>query len=181
MHYRRWRLHGDPLRVHMDNVDYEERFWSRVNKTDDHWLWTRGQQHGYGLFTVRGKSIRAHRYSWTLEHGEIPEGAEVEHRCREKLCVRPDHLRLAQHYQNIQNLSNTNPHSRTGIRGVTWHNNSGKYHARVGFKGKMHFVGAFVSIEDAAEAVRLKRLDLHTYNEEDRLWAIESLQKLGGS
>lgn len=179
MHYRRWKLYGDPNRVHLDSIDYEKKFWSRVNKTEDHWLWTRGHQHGYGKFMVRGKDIRAHRYSWTLEYGEIPEGAEVEHRCRETLCVRPDHLRLAQHYENGQNLSNVNPNSITGIRGVTRHKGTGKYHARVGFKGKMHFIGLFDSAEDAAVAVKLKRLELHTYNEEDRQWAIESQRKLG--
>lgn len=67
-----------------------ERFWNKVDKTDDHWLW-RGQKttSGYGKYELN----MAHRISWYLTHGEIPKGMYVDHICRVRSCVNPAHLR----------------------------------------------------------------------------------------
>lgn len=66
------------------------------------WLWLGPiTAKGYGLFSnriMRGK--KAHRYSWTLRNGPIPEGMVVDHICRERSCVNPDHLRLATPREN---------------------------------------------------------------------------------
>jgi len=78
----------------------EERFWSKVNKSPDCWLWTGSIDHtGFGQFRVMmlggtHRTLRAHRYSWVLAHGEVPVGADVVHRCGTRRCVRPDHLAL---------------------------------------------------------------------------------------
>lgn len=75
----------------------EERFWTFVNKTATCWLWT-GVRHGpgYGRFrqTTKssGRQAMAHRYSYELVHGPIPEGLQIDHLCRNPSCVRPDHL-----------------------------------------------------------------------------------------
>lgn len=70
------------------------RLWSAVRiglGVDDCWIWTSGKTtHGYG--TVRGQL--AHRAAWMREHGPIPEGLGVLHRCDNPPCVRPDHLFL---------------------------------------------------------------------------------------
>lgn len=101
----------DCYRVVQRSGSVEDRFWSKVNKTDGCWLWTasrsggRGQQK-YGQFTylVDGKQrhVGAHVYSYELHHGPVPDGLEVMHSCHTKLCVRPDHLEAGTHSQNVK-------------------------------------------------------------------------------
>jgi hypothetical protein len=78
------------------------RFWKFIEKTETCWLWTGGTfENGYGAFTVKGKTVRAHRYSWELEHGPIPGGMEILHKCDVRLCVRPRDLFIGTTLDNI--------------------------------------------------------------------------------
>ena len=74
--------------------DDERRFWSYVEKSEDGcWLWIGGTtRFGYGIFQLRKQTVAAHRYSYFLEHGELPEGAFVCHSCDVPPCVNPAHL-----------------------------------------------------------------------------------------
>lgn len=74
----------------------EDRFWSKVDKSGDCWLWTAGKfSNGYGQFHIgRQNPIRANRMAWRLTYGEIPDGLMVCHTCDTPACVRPDHLFL---------------------------------------------------------------------------------------
>ena len=80
----------------------EERFWSKVDKTPgygpdgDCWFWAGAKNDGgYGKITANGRrAYRAHRLSYELVHGPIPEGQCVLHRCDIRACVRPEHLFL---------------------------------------------------------------------------------------
>lgn len=77
-----------------------DRFWEKVCKSGDCWTWTASvlKADGYGQF---GKGERAHRVSWELMHGPIPDGMHVLHTCDNRLCVRPGHLYLGTHQQNM--------------------------------------------------------------------------------
>jgi len=71
----------------------EERFWRKVDKTGDCWLWTGvPNNHGYGTMMVNGKLEYVHRFSFTLAYGPIPNGLWVCHHCDVPLCVNPEHL-----------------------------------------------------------------------------------------
>ena len=88
----------------------EERFWSRVNKTKSCWLWTgtiRGKS-GYGCLEINSKLTSAHRYSWTLSKGNIPDDLFVLHKCDNKLCVRPEHLFLGTQADNNKDRATKN-------------------------------------------------------------------------
>lgn len=88
-------------------ADPVERFWSCVDRSGDCWLWTRGAtQGGYGVFSeAKRRLFLAHRYSWALANGPIPDGLFVCHSCDTPRCVRPDHLFLATNAENMQDAS----------------------------------------------------------------------------
>ena len=95
-HYTRRRRTNVSLSVHKVRMKPpEERFWRKVTKGPDCWLWTGkcGAKH-YGRLHVDGKEIRAHRFAYELFHGPIPEGDHVVHKCGDWRCVRPEHLAL---------------------------------------------------------------------------------------
>ena len=71
----------------------EERFWARVDKSGECWLWiARLDRDGYGRLPWRGPIYLAHRYAWELLRGPIPEGLSIDHLCRVRHCVNPDHM-----------------------------------------------------------------------------------------
>lgn len=72
-----------------------ERFWEKVQKTDDCWLWTASvKPAGYGQFTVEDQKppVYAHRFSYEQLVGPIPDGLTLDHLCANRRCVNPDHL-----------------------------------------------------------------------------------------
>ena len=82
-----------------------ERFMSRVNTAGSCWLWTGTKSvRGYGKLIVDGKQVQAHRYSYALVNGPITPDQIVCHACDTPLCVRPSHLFLGDHADNVRDM-----------------------------------------------------------------------------
>ena len=90
----------------------EEKFWHCTDKQGDDqcWNWTKGTNAGYGWIHVGKKQMMAHRFSYEMHIGPIPEGMLVLHSCFNRRCVNPAHLRIG------TNKDNMNDYDRTGDR-----------------------------------------------------------------
>jgi hypothetical protein len=119
----------------MPRIPYPEKFWQKVDRRgpDECWPWQGGvDEKGYGhviLYprtTKAGrKHTRAHRYAWTLTHGEIPDGVLICHRCDNPPCCNPNHLFPGTGSDNMQDMWQKKRHSdlqgeKNGRARLTW-------------------------------------------------------------
>lgn len=115
---RRKRLRDGTLTI-LTDVD---RFWGKVRKDPNGcWTWTtQAPNHRYGSARWGGKSWMAHRLSWAIHRGPIPDGMEVCHDCPggdNSFCVNPDHLFLGTHDDNMKDMARKGrwrPHGLSG-------------------------------------------------------------------
>lgn len=82
-----------------------DRFWSKVDKTGDCWLWMGCiDSKGYGSIGIKTRTARVHRVSWELCRGTIPKGLFVLHTCDNRPCVNPDRLFLGTNTDNMKDM-----------------------------------------------------------------------------
>ncbi len=83
----------------------EERFWSKVDKSGDCWIWTGSHDgKGYGVLAVERRNVRATHLSMELAGHVVSQDKLVMHVCDNPPCVRPDHLRVATHLDNMRDM-----------------------------------------------------------------------------
>lgn len=104
-HYKRWIRHGDPSGggIARPRVTFQERFWSKVTKTDTCWLWAAAsERNGYGAIREpgTGRMLYAHRLAYEWLVGPIPEGLHIDHLCNVRRCVNPSHLEAVTQQEN---------------------------------------------------------------------------------
>lgn len=104
------------------------RFLTKVSfQPDGCWIWTGGvnknafyAQHFYGIYCPNPKqrpirTVYAHRLSYELHKGPVPEGLEIDHLCHNKLCVNPAHLEAVTHRENCRRRKQSGP-----AKGFKW-------------------------------------------------------------
>jgi hypothetical protein len=98
-HYRQSRYRKAP-----PGPTEEERFWSKVDRrgAGECWEWLACRSDGYGQFyPYHSTAVLAHRYSYELLVGPIPDGLQLDHLCRNRACVNPAHLEPVTQRVNI--------------------------------------------------------------------------------
>lgn len=80
-----------------------DKFWANVDRTETCWFWVGSlNSYGYGIFYVNGRTWMAHRWAYEFEYGPIPEGLTLDHLCRVRACVNPEHLEPVTSGENVR-------------------------------------------------------------------------------
>lgn len=112
MHRKRQLKWGDVNVTYGHHPEAEQRFWSKVNKNGSMppqtiapglcWEWTGAKTTGgYGQFWLKPKKVVSHRFAYEQLVGPIPEGLQLDHLCRNRACVNPQHLEPVTQQINI--------------------------------------------------------------------------------
>lgn len=151
-----------------------DRVWSKVQVGSENecWMWTGATRRvsdrpgdRYGNIRIQGKVKLAHRVIYELCYGPIPEGLEVDHQCRVKLCVNPRHLKATSRLENRENLG-ISRNNKSGYRGVSVRKD-GRFVAQVYRSNKAIYLGTFSSADEANRAAVEARRKHYTNSQMD--------------
>lgn len=79
-----------------------ESIWAKVTKTDSCWLWNgRMTPDGYGRRSWRGKEVSVHKIVYSLLVADVPQGLVIDHLCRTRSCVNPEHMEIVTNRENV--------------------------------------------------------------------------------
>ena len=133
------------------------------------WLWTAATRpDGYGVFGIgHSKVVRSHALSFTTFNGSINDGFVVDHICRVRSCVNPEHLQQVTRSENSQNLTGAHRDAKVPYRGVH-QSRSGTYIASASVAGHRVEVSGFETAEEAAVVAQSLRNKLQTNNLKDK-------------
>ena len=133
----------------------------KIDPTDPDacWVWTG---------TVSTDGYGPHAAVWRVYNGPVPAGLTLDHTCHVRHCVSPAHLRLATRKEQQENRAGAQRNSTSGIRGVHWNSQAGKWRVQVRHNRRLHIGGFFDDLDEAAEAARALRNQLFTHNDADR-------------
>ncbi len=111
MHWQQWRQTALKRDIQLSGFTYMERFWAKVDKNGPIpenrpdlgpcWEWTGANTAGYGVYG-RGPQKLVHRMSYELHIGPIPAGLQIDHLCRNRCCLNPDHLEVVTGAENLR-------------------------------------------------------------------------------
>ena len=107
-------------------------------------------KYGYRIIHVDGKQYYAHRIAWHLFHGKWPEGS-LDHINGDKDDNRPSNLREADAAEQMRNMPMPTRNT-SGVHGVTWHKQTGKWQAGIAVNRKFKYLGLFDDLDEAAAA-----------------------------
>ena len=99
----------------MNNTKEINRVLSKVVRTDGCWFWVASiNPQGYGNISVKKRTVGAHRFSYEAFVGPIPEGLQIDHLCRNRRCVNPDHLEPVTGKENRHRAALAQTHCKRG-------------------------------------------------------------------
>ena len=109
----------------------------KIEKTNNCWNWKATTSRGYGYFRLGSRMVSAHRFAYELFKDNIPEKLQIDHLCRNRKCVNPDHLEPVTAKENLYRgnpvflLNKNKSHCKNGheftIEGVWKNKNGGRY------------------------------------------------------
>lgn len=163
-HYKQWSI-GDAEHEPLPHLSPLEQVLSKVEEVGDCWVWQGGRNGPYGRIRTKAVNKYVHVVAWEAANGPKPIGMELDHQCRNHLCVNIEHLKLVTRKQNLENLG-PRKGSASRFRGVT--KSHGRWVAQVSHYGKKSRSGLFATEEEANLAAIEMRRALYLNNPEDR-------------
>jgi hypothetical protein len=161
LHDRRGIVRAVALVDETDAPTIERHRWSLVS-TKPYYAGRRAAPDG----EQRYRTILMH---WVvLGYSSPPPGREIDHINHDRLDNRRANLRIVERWQNMQNLRGARSDSRSGVRGVMWGRDAGKWYAQIRLRGQGHFLGYYSTIEEAAAVVAAARAQHMPFSDEAR-------------
>jgi len=113
----------------------QQRFWKHVSKTEGCWQWLGWTTRGHGRFKIGLQRYAAHRLAYTWAKGKIPNGLTLDHKCRNRGCVKPDHLEPVTVVENVlrgESVPAKNARKTTCVRGHALKGHNASYREYAG-------------------------------------------------